>query len=49
MRENYNGNKKRKEEARRKKQEEKRNKRQNKNKEVQVPETPAELIPPPVI
>ena len=41
MRQNYSGNKRRREEAKRKKQEEKRLKRLNRNAEV-----PAEQIPP---
>lgn len=41
MRQNYSGNKRKKEEARRKKQEEKRNRRLNKSKGAPEPETGA--------
>ena len=49
MRENYGGNKRRKEEARRKKQEDKRNKRLNKNHAAPAPvlEEGTETVPPP--
>jgi hypothetical protein len=43
LRENYGGNKRRKEEARRKKQEEKRNKRLNKSKPETVSESGTEI------
>ena len=43
MRQNYSGNRKRKEEARRKKQEEKRNKRLHKSENIPAPETGTEM------
>ena len=46
MRENYRGNKKRREEAQRKKQEEKRNKRLNKSNVGQAPAAETQTPPP---